>query len=116
MKRVFILLTLLTSVSVYASDLIPVVAADFQLEKKCEGTNQYDKKLTAKLYLSPDKNSNAAILIASGSSKTRSWESVSIGSIDNFQFKSDDIRMALLTSYLYHKDYYALRGTLDCGE
>ncbi len=88
-------------------------ASDFQQITKCEGINQYNKSVTAKLYANTDK-SNKALLILSGLTDNTKFEAISEGTInDRGDFVAERVRLTN-SGFLHHADYYALRGNLYC--
>lgn len=89
------------------------IAADFQQIRKCEGINQYNRSVTAKLYADINKT-NKALLILSGLTDNTKFEAIAEGVInDRGEFIGARVRMSD-GGFLHHADYYALRGNLYC--
>jgi hypothetical protein len=112
MKKILALAVTVFSLSSYAGD--------YRQYLECKGINQYNQEVTAKLYkilYEKPENSNRALLILSGGTGTRVFQTVSTGIIKNnhFQDDADRVRMSL-GGFLHHPDYYPLCGYLKCTE
>lgn len=107
MNKIITILVAMISLSTWAND--------YEQVKKCEGINQFNKSVTAKLYLDVN-NSSRGLLILMGLSDNTKFEAISVGLMNiRGDFEGERVRLTN-NGFLHHADYYPLRGNLYCDK